>query len=57
MAERFVEDLKASVAFVKENPGWQGAMGPIYGMANTIPDRGLVADALKDYMDGYYRIR
>lgn len=56
VAERFIDDLKASVAYVEENPSWEGEMAPIYGMANTIPDRGLVADALKDHMDGWYRL-
>ncbi len=31
-------------------------MAPIYGMANTIPERGLVADAMLDHMDGWYRL-
>ena len=56
VAERFVEDLKASVAYVKANPSVVGGMAPMYGMANTIPDRGVVADAMKRYMDGLYRL-
>jgi glutamate/tyrosine decarboxylase-like PLP-dependent enzyme len=56
VAERFIEDLKASVAYVKANPSVVGGMAPMYGMANTIPDRGVVADAMKRYMDGLYRL-
>jgi len=55
-AERFIEDLKASVAYVEDNPSVVGGMAPMYGMANTIPDRGVVADAMKRYMDGLYRL-
>lgn len=57
VAERFIQDLKEAVAYVKDKPEWTGAMAPIYGMANTIPDRGVVADALRDHMDGWYRTR
>lgn len=56
VAERFIEDLKASVAYVEDNPSVVGGMAPMYGMANTIPDRGVVADAMKRYMDGLYRL-
>ena len=56
VAERFLEDLKASVAYVKSNPSMKGAMAPVYGMANTLPDRAVVAGALKDYMDGWYKL-
>ncbi len=56
IAERFIEDLKASVAHVKANPSEQGRLAPIYGMANTLPDRGVIADMLKDHMDGWYRL-
>jgi glutamate/tyrosine decarboxylase-like PLP-dependent enzyme len=56
VAERFIEDLKASVAFVKANPSTQGRLAPIYGMASTLPDRGVIADMLKNHMDGWYRL-
>ena len=55
VAERFLADLRAAVAFVKANPDAAGGQAPIYGMANTLPDRGFIADAMKDYMDGWYR--
>lgn len=56
VAERFLADLRASVAEVKANPTAQGGVAPIYGMANTLPDRGIVADLLRKHMDNWYRI-
>lgn len=53
--ERFVADLRASVAQVRSNPGRKGGMAPVYGMADTIPFRGIVGDMLKRYMDLLYR--
>jgi hypothetical protein len=44
------------VAYVRENPTAQGGMAPLYGMANTISDRGVISDTLKRYMDGFYRL-
>jgi sphinganine-1-phosphate aldolase len=55
--ERFLADLRASIDEVRLNPNAEGGMAPIYGMANTIPERGLVADAMLDHMDGWYRLR
>jgi hypothetical protein len=56
VAERFVHDLKESVAFVRDNPNIEGGMAPIYGMAASIPDRTIVHDMLKQVMDVYYRL-
>jgi glutamate/tyrosine decarboxylase-like PLP-dependent enzyme len=56
VAELFLTDLRASVEYVKDNPSDQGKSAPLYGMANTIPDRGVVDDAMKRYMDGWYRL-
>lgn len=54
--ERFLADLRTSIETVRSNPASEGGMAPIYGMANTIPDRGVIADALFDHMDGWYRM-
>jgi glutamate/tyrosine decarboxylase-like PLP-dependent enzyme len=51
VAERFVEDLRESVAYVKAHPEEKGSMAPVYGMAATMPMRGLVSDMLKKYLD------
>jgi len=55
VAERFLADLEASVAHVKANPEEEGTMAPVYGMASTIPMRGLVSDMLKKYLDLMYK--
>ncbi len=54
VARRFVADLGEAVAAVKENPGAPGGMAPVYGMASTLPVRGLVAEVLEGYMDRLY---
>ena len=54
VAERFSEDLKESVAAVKADPGARGEVAPMYGMAATLPMRGLVDDLLKQYLDMLY---
>ena len=56
VAERFVEDLKASVAYVRDTPDIEGGMAPIYGLAASIPDRSIVHGMLKQVMDVYYRL-
>jgi sphinganine-1-phosphate aldolase len=55
VAERFLQDLEAAVAYVKANPAEKGSMAPIYGMASTMPMRGLVSDMLKKYLDLMYK--
>jgi sphinganine-1-phosphate aldolase len=55
VAERFLQDLEATVAHVKANPAEKGTMAPIYGMASTMPLRGLVSDMLKKYLDLMYK--
>ena len=32
------------------------AMAPVYGMASTIPMRGLVSDMLKEYLDLIFKV-
>jgi glutamate/tyrosine decarboxylase-like PLP-dependent enzyme len=54
-AERFIEDLKSAVTHVLDNPDTEGGMAPVYGMAGTLPMRGLVADMLKSYLDILFR--
>ena len=56
IAERFVEDLKAAVAYVRQNPHEEGGMAPVYGMAATLPLRGVVNDMLKRYIDMLYKV-
>jgi glutamate/tyrosine decarboxylase-like PLP-dependent enzyme len=51
VAERFLADLQEAVAHVKDHPEEKGTMAPVYGMAATMPMRGLVSDMLKKYLD------
>jgi glutamate/tyrosine decarboxylase-like PLP-dependent enzyme len=55
IAEKFLHDLQDAVAYVKDHPQEQGAMAPVYGMAATLPFRGLVSDMLKHYLDLIYK--
>lgn len=56
VAERFVQDLREAVEWVKANPTSEGGMAPVYGMASSIPFRGMVSDLLKRYMDVLYKV-
>ena len=56
VADRFLTDLAAAIAEVKTGPPSGSGMAPVYGMADTIPDRGLVADALVQHMDDWFRM-
>jgi len=56
LAERFLKDLKAAVKYVLKNPDEKGDMAPMYGMAASFPDRGLVSDVLDIYMDTLYKV-
>ena len=56
VAERFIHDLKEAVAFVKANPEEKGSMAPVYGMAATMPMRGVVSDMLKRYIDLIFKV-
>ena len=57
VAERFVQDLRASVEYVKTHPEDKGAMAPVYGLAANLPLRGVVSDLLKRYMDVLYKVQ
>lgn len=56
IAEQFLQDLAASVAAVEEKPQANGGMAPVYGMAATMPMRGMVAELLRRYIDLLYRV-
>ena len=55
VAERFLTDLQEAVDFVNAHPEEKGTMAPVYGMAATLPLRGLVSDMLKKYLDLIYK--
>lgn len=55
VAERFVADLGEAIAEVEAAPGEAEGAAPVYGMAATIPVRGMVGEMLRRYMDLLYR--
>jgi glutamate/tyrosine decarboxylase-like PLP-dependent enzyme len=56
VAERFVADLRGAVDHVLRNPGEKGKMAPVYGMAATLPVRGVVGEVLEAYLDALYEV-
>ncbi|MCS7285724.1 MAG: aminotransferase class V-fold PLP-dependent enzyme [Anaerolineae bacterium] len=56
VAERFLEDLKEAVEEVKAKPLEKGQIAPIYGMAASLPFRGMVRELLKRYLDLLYSV-
>jgi glutamate/tyrosine decarboxylase-like PLP-dependent enzyme len=54
--ERFLEDFKEAVVYVKEHPEASEGMGPIYGMASTVETRGLVKSVFNWFMDLLYTV-
>lgn len=56
VAARFVADLRTAVDHVRANPGAGGRMAPVYGMAATLPLRGIVGEMLKRYIDLLYKV-
>ena len=56
VAERFVADLKEAVGAVKDDPEKSGGMAPVYGLAATLPARGVIGDILKRYIDLLYEV-
>lgn len=57
VATRFLADLKRAVDHVAAHPGEGGGMAPVYGMAGTMPVRGLVREMMLRYLDTLYRPR
>jgi sphinganine-1-phosphate aldolase len=55
VAERFLADLRASVAEALSQPTDDRGLAPVYGLAATLPFRGMVRDLLKTYIDVLYR--
>jgi glutamate/tyrosine decarboxylase-like PLP-dependent enzyme len=56
VAERFLADLREAVEHVKAHPEEKGSMAPVYGMAATLPLRGMVSDLLKKYLDVIFKV-
>lgn len=56
VAERFVADLRAAVEEVRAHPKEKGEMAPVYGLAASLPLRGVVGDILERYVDTLYKV-
>jgi glutamate/tyrosine decarboxylase-like PLP-dependent enzyme len=56
VAQRFLDDLAAAASAVEASPAAEGGMAPVYGMAATMPMRGLVGDLLRRYIDLLYKV-
>jgi sphinganine-1-phosphate aldolase len=54
VARRFIDDLKAAVEYVRAHACEKGGMAPIYGLAATLPLRGMVSEMLRRYLDLLY---
>ncbi|KAG9485221.1 hypothetical protein GDO78_008354 [Eleutherodactylus coqui] len=55
VAQLFVKDIKDSLLIIMKDPGAKTTgMGAIYGMAQTIPDRTLVTEISKAFLDCLY---
>ncbi|XP_041032482.1 sphingosine-1-phosphate lyase 1 isoform X1 [Carcharodon carcharias] len=55
VADRFVEDLRQSVAEIMKNPDEKTTgRGAIYGMAQSIPDRSMVTEISHGFLDCLY---
>uniref|UniRef100_A0A8C6NWZ0 sphinganine-1-phosphate aldolase n=1 Tax=Nothobranchius furzeri TaxID=105023 RepID=A0A8C6NWZ0_NOTFU len=55
VADRFIRDVKEQVAIIMKNPKEKTTgMGAIYGMAQSIPDRSLVTEISRGFLDCLY---
>ncbi len=55
VADRFLEDLEASVREVRQSPPQAGGMAPLYGLASVAPGD-LVQGLLEAYIDVLYEV-
>lgn len=55
VAEQFIADLRESVSEALAEPNKEGGMAPLYGMAATLPERGVISDFLKNYIDMWFK--
>uniref|UniRef100_A0A673B847 sphinganine-1-phosphate aldolase n=1 Tax=Sphaeramia orbicularis TaxID=375764 RepID=A0A673B847_9TELE len=55
VADHFIEDVRESVAVIMKNPQEKTTgMGAIYGMAQSIPDRSMVTEISRGFLDCLY---
>lgn len=53
--ERLLADLRECVAAVRASPNERSGVAPVYGMAASLPLKGVVGDMLRRYIDLLYR--
>jgi sphinganine-1-phosphate aldolase len=51
VVDKFLADLEASVAQVRQGKSSKGGNAAIYGMAASIPDKSLVDEVACSYLD------
>ena len=56
VAERFIEDLKEAVEYLKAHPEMKGSMGQIYGMTGSVSMRIAVNEILRNLLDIVYKV-
>jgi sphinganine-1-phosphate aldolase len=56
LAEKFLEDLRAAVEYVKTHPQMVGSLGPVYGMAGNVALKGAVQDIQKGLLDIMFKV-
>ncbi|MFH2037833.1 MAG: aminotransferase class V-fold PLP-dependent enzyme [Chloroflexota bacterium] len=56
VAEKFIHDLRQAVQHVMAHPQEESGSAPVYGMAATIPLRGLVREMLRRFTDILYKV-
>ncbi len=54
LPERFLADLRACVAEVRARPDEREGMAPVYGLAASLPLKGVVGELLRRYVDVLY---
>ncbi|KAM9560955.1 sphingosine-1-phosphate lyase 1-like isoform 3-T3 [Salvelinus alpinus] len=55
VAKQFISDIKEQVALILKNPNEKTTgMGAIYGMAQSIPDRSMVTEISRGFLDCLY---
>ena len=57
IVDKFLNDLSKSVTHVRTNPKKSSGIAPVYGMANSLPFKGIIQDLLKKYMENVHKIQ
>lgn len=55
VADRFLSDLRAAASAIEGRPPAMEGLAAMYGALATIPDRGIAARVILDFLDGFDR--